>query len=1171
MNDLETKQRIEDALKKFNQGSLLDNGIHLLNTLGYRSERQVTLSPNTFEGLKEIHPPLKNINPQKSLLDDWLSVDILFQLTGEDIHHYSQGRFVFENINRVDNTIMESYLFLAIRLKQDEYSRGKLADLTREINKFFAMPVMVVLQYGSNLTLSIINRRLNKIDEGKDVLEKVTLIKGINLAKPSRGQVEILFDLSIDQLQKKQGFNNFVELHKAWQSTLDISELNKKFYREISAWYFNAVKHVDYPIGNIPDQQERNAVNVIRLITRLIFVWFIKEKGLVPEELFDQRHLKDILNYKDPHNSIYYKAILQNLFFATLNTEMGKDRRFRGRNRSGGQDPHHGISTVYRYEDYFKDSEQALALFAGIPFLNGGLFECLDKREEKILVDGFSDDPRNQPTVPDDLFFGVDRKVDMSDIYGDTRHKNENVRGLIHIFNSYKFTIEENTPLEEEIALDPELLGKVFENLLAAYNPETGTTARKQTGSFYTPREIVNYMVDEALIAYLINSFHADELADDEKFLYESKIRQLLAYHDKSHQFSPSEENQIISAIDKVKVLDPACGSGAFPMGMLHKLVLILNKLDPRNQKWKERQIEKASEIPDATIRDQVLEDIEKSFSDNELDYGRKLFLIENCIYGVDIQPIAVQIAKLRFFISLVVDQKVNQSKPNLGIRPLPNLESKFVAANTLIGIEKPRQMSFHNPQIDEKEKQLAEVRDSLFTARTQTTKHKYRVLDKQLRNEIASLLKKDGWSNSTADQLSDWDPFDQNASAEFFDPEWMFGISNGFDIVIGNPPYVSYGLRGTQSLVEADKSLLRNLYPNSAEYKISLYAVFMDKALQLVKKSGGIQSFIVPDSFLLGRYFSSIRKNILRICHLKEIVLIPFSVFEATIGFSVVYLFIRHQENLDNLVTTSKLAADKNCFTNNNFTFHKYPQSLYSTRPFDRFILFFNGETLDLITKIEENSKDLSKYVTFGSGLISNTGQKKIISDKKVDRDWLPGIISGGEINRYIVKPTGHYLHYKKEVIKSGYGNIKYFTKKLFLRQTGDSLICGLDDRNLLALNNVHVGTMKTTGFPIEVILAIINSKLMNYYYRAISLESGRTMAQTDIETIEKLPIKDIKSTDVIKDIVRNVNLLILAKKTNSDEDLPALECKLDKLIYLVYGINEEEISLIESGNTRQ
>ena len=144
-----------------------------------------------------------------------------------------------------------------------------------------------------------------------------------------------------------------------------------------------------------------------------------------------------------------------------------------------------------------------------IPFLNGGLFECLDAPSKEdatqiLRVDGFSDRNDNPLYVPNELFFSDERTVDLNAAYG-TREKRHKVRGLIHILSSYKFTIAENTPIEEEVALDPELLGKVFENLLAAYNPETEATARKQTGSFYTPREIVNYMTDESLIAYLKN------------------------------------------------------------------------------------------------------------------------------------------------------------------------------------------------------------------------------------------------------------------------------------------------------------------------------------------------------------------------------------------------------------------------------------------------------------------------------------------------------------------------------------------------------------------------------------------------------------------------------------------------------------------------------------------
>jgi type I restriction-modification system DNA methylase subunit len=251
----------------------------------------------------------------------------------------------------------------------------------------------------------------------------------------------------------------------------------------------------------------------IRLITRLIFVWFIKEKGLLPDDLFNKARLDLLLNYGDPNDSAYYKAILQNLFFATLNQEMNTpdkrdNRKFRHKAaKTGGRDQHYMIHNVYRYERYFKNPAQALALFSTIPFLNGGLFECLDKADpddpQKILrIDGFSNRPDNELVVPDFLFFAGEQEVDLNQVYGTTNRRYK-VRGLINILDSYKFTITENTPIEEEIALDPELLGKVFENLLAAYNPETETTARKQTGSFYTPREIVNYMVDESLIAYL--------------------------------------------------------------------------------------------------------------------------------------------------------------------------------------------------------------------------------------------------------------------------------------------------------------------------------------------------------------------------------------------------------------------------------------------------------------------------------------------------------------------------------------------------------------------------------------------------------------------------------------------------------------------------------------------
>src|SRR5262249_2291843 len=307
-----------------------------------------------------------------------------------------------------------------------------------------------------------------------------------------------------------------------------------------------------------------------------------------------------------------------------------------------------------------------------------------------VRLDGFSERKDNLLYLPNILFFGDEQEVDLSEVYEDKRKRKEKVRGIIETLSRYKFTVEENTPLEQEIALDPELLGKVFENLLASYNEDTKTTARKATGSFYTPREIVHYMVDEALIAYLVNQVNGTGNQTE----LETKLRELFtaSTSDFRNPLSQLETTALIAAIDRVKILDPACGSGAFPMGALQRLVDLLNKLDPNNLQWKKQQLERAQrdleraeQMEDEKNRNNAvqnaidrIEGIRRSFESkfHELDFTRKLYLIENCIYGVDIQPIACQIAKLRFFISLIVDQKVDPNAQNFGVRPLPNLET---------------------------------------------------------------------------------------------------------------------------------------------------------------------------------------------------------------------------------------------------------------------------------------------------------------------------------------------------------------------------------------------------------------------------------------------------------------------------------------------------------------
>ena len=886
MHETHIRTDIQRALSNFTDGSLAENATHLLKVLGYESQRTLNREANTPEAFLEDFDPDKEINPAKARFHEWQTADFLFQLTADEIRQHTQEMITFHEDAGVDESIYQSYLFLAVKLKGDTYSRTALANITREVNKLYAMPVLLIFQHGRALTFAIINRRPSQRNPELDVLEKVTLIKDIDVGSPHRAHLDILADLSLSALHQQHGFSNFLELHQAWQQTLDISELNRRFFKEIADWYFWAVEKVTFPddtdtsVGGVSNPAVHNATCIIRLITRLIFVWFLKEKALVPNTLFDEEAITELLTNLDAEESTYYKAVLQNLFFATLNQEMNtsekpNNRKFRGEGRQ-----HYNITSLYRYKRYFRDPDTALCLFETIPFLNGGLFECLDKptsdEKKKVLrVDGFSDRKDNPLCVPNELFFSEPQAVNLNAVYG-TKNSRYAVRGLIHILNRYKFTIAENTPIEEEVALDPELLGQVFENLLAAYNPETGTTARKQTGSFYTPREIVNYMVDESLIAYLQNAVCSRAIHCPS----ETKLRHLLAYNDEPHQFTDVEVEHLITAIDTLKILDPACGSGAFPMGILHKLVFLLGKLDPRNAQWRQRQIDRvqstiatAEKIDDSVIRESTIDELEReiesineAFERNALDYGRKLYLIENCIYGVDIQPIATQIAKLRFFISLIVEQKIDDTRENRGVRPLPNLETKFVAANTLLGVEKPAQMTFRNPEIDSKEKALEEVRRRHFTARTPRTKERYRSRDAELRAEISTLLQQDGFPSETTEKIAHWDPYDQNASANFFDPEWMFGITEGFDVVIGNPPYVR------QEKIKSLKPTLKKYY-TCYTGAADLYVYFYERGLQLLSPNG-IHTFICSNSWLDVNYGAPLQKYLLDntvggvICH---------------------------------------------------------------------------------------------------------------------------------------------------------------------------------------------------------------------------------------------------------------------------------------------------------------
>ena len=1263
MNDIQHKAAIKETLSNFTEGTLAENARHLLNTLGYQSERTRALEPNTTEAFIDTYDPHGKLNGDRALTAEWVSIAPLFQLRGEDLTHTDTTGGLFDaSQTQVDNTIIESYFFLALQLDGSSYNRTQLSQITREINKLFPMPAMLVFQHGKTLTLSVINRRLHAYDESRDVLEKVTLIKDIDFNNPNRAHIDILFDLAREPLNRTHGVRNFVELHRAWEKTLDISELNKRFFNELADWYFWAVDQVTFPDDAGKNVEERNATSVIRLLTRLIFVWFIKEKGLVPDALFNPDDLEGILKNLDPQESTYYKAILQNLFFATLNQEINTQ-----------QDPNNRRTSLYHYKDYFIDLDDALQKFAEIPFLNGGLFECLDvpSKEDstKILrVDGFSDEADNPLCVPNKLFFSDERTVDLNAAYG-TEGKEHKVRGLIHILSSYKFTIAENTPIEEEVALDPELLGKVFENLLAAHNPETKVTARKETGSYYTPREIVNYMTDESLVAYLKNELityseaqrtfsattppsqidltgQADvvqigldvekvQLSDGQEAEIEQKLRDLFAYNDEPNPFNEAETGVLIKAIDILKILDPAVGSGAFPMGVLHKLVFILDKLDPNNARWKDLQIDRASTIPDPIARNNAIDDIEDAFARNALDYGRKLYLIQNSIFGVDIQPIACQIAKLRFFITLAIEQTPDPTKDNLGIKPLPNLETRIIAANTLIDLQDSEaQQLLQEDAIQRLQKKLSAIRENHYLPSDQSQKHDLEAQDetlcKQLENELDT--QRSEWieiqiraidetaarlSNSAAQErwremeqrkfdkrlhgfdrefenvrkIISWKPYDQNAIADFFNPEWMFGVRDGFDITIGNPPYVRAD--------SGDEHLkMRRKIENSKQYetlweKWDLYIPFIERSYKLLKP-GGFTTLIVSDAFCHSKYAQKSQnwflKNsrILRLDFLSKI-----KIFDAGVR-NITYLFQRSdgsQQKPERRVHDPEFGVVKPLPTDeqNRLNYRVFfPEDIAEPD--------FSGQTL-MLTEI--------CYISVGMVVHADEKVEKgafrlndLLSSKK-DELHPKAFVEGKDLEKWIFRqhkfiewgterapslfrrPTFPELYNRDTKImlpKVGEIRAALDTNRFYCNE--GIFVClpwhylsEVSNRSIKRTARYRDEGLSTSGLPpredlehnshnfaIKYLLGILNSTPARDFLRA----NRRNNIQLYPDDWKNLPIPDV-SPEQQEPIVKLVDQILDAKRTNLHAEVSELEDEIDQLVYELYDLTPNEVEIVD------
>ena len=955
-----------------------------------------------------------------------------------------------------------------------------------------------------------------------------------------------------------------------------VEVLTKAFYQELSDWYAWAIKVISFPndISTRTDDKLHNHEGVIRLITRLIFVWFLKERKLIPWQFFDQEYIANhLIKGFNPHKidnlfgkseaSVYYRAILQNLFFAMLNCPITKEgstefteRRFKD-NRSQFDD-----NKLMRYRDEFNNPDEFLRLAnETVPFLNGGLFDCLDEKRSGMYYDGFSERKESmaQLIVPDYLFFGEEagKNIDLSEFYGDANKKKVSARGIIDILKRYNFTVEENMPFDKDVSLDPELLGKVFENLLASYNPETQQTARKQTGSFYTPREIVQYMVDESLVAHLKRTV-GNEL--------EGEYRKLLDYADNETSLTEQQKLAIMQSLYNCKILDPACGSGAFPVGVLQQMVHILKQIDPDNSRWKNMLLQFAiDETSEAYLnstaeeRREAVADIERAFDENVNypDYARKLHLIENCIYGVDIQPIAIQISKLRFFISLVIDQKRNDNPAdNFGIRPLPNLEAKFVAANSLLGLQRTEASLFDSEEIKQKECQLKIAKHKIFSARRPATKEKWRNEVVRLRKEIADLLlEKDCIGNEQAAQLAQWDMFDQNASSPFFDPEWMFNVKEGFDIVIANPPFV---LLQNSSISKIEQDVLKSTY-QIASYKVDLYHLFIEKGYNLLKNFG-VLCYINPSNFLTNNYAEKLRLFILNNSSINFIVNIIDNVFEASVNTCIMNFVKRN--GLNHIVDYYKgeLINNRLLLTLlSHLSHNEYRNNIGAViQPLG------DDRIIRLLSKIETISFPLKNFATVNFGM--QLRNRKIFPNDVLHNPQISELtqyhrkcITGKDIHEYCVIYDNRYCYFNRIAKCGGCWDeeVQSAGTKLLVRQVGAVPICGIELNGYAVLNSAFI--VIATKINPYILLGLINSHLLQFFWSYRFEDKRKTFPKIKGAYLELLPIVYTENKN-LETAVRQI-----VKYKSQGGDVTDLLYVVDKIVYQLYDLTYDEVLIVD------
>jgi len=857
-----------------------------------------------------------------------------------------------------------------------------------------------------------------------------------------------------DQVELKNTLHS-----KLWES-FNFEPINRKFYLELVEHFSILVHHLEKDFG-----RKQSVMFTTRLIGRLLFIWFLKKKNLVNNNI-------NYFSVTDPEKqSEYYKNKLEKLFFEVLNRE-----------------------------ELARNNGDKLT-----PYLNGGLFD-------ENTTDFYNDPKLNFP--------------------------NGYFTQLFATLDKYNFTVDESSPEFQHVAIDPEMLGRIFESLLAEQIDEnTGNSKKKATGAFYTPREIVSYMCEQSLIEYLKTK--VPEAPDRDRRLEELVRMPEAIFRDQDQNKRDKWRKNlgkevILKALNELTILDPAVGSGAFPMGMLHLLVKVYSRIETK---------------------------FEKDIS------GLKRDILSRSLYGVDIEQTAIEITRLRAWLSIVVDVPESEK-----VDPLPNLEFKFVCANTLIPLDDTEQATFTTDH---------DLKDKLITIRDEYFKTSSKVKKEKLQKDYLKLTQSTSlFDNKKTQQLKSYKPFDISSSSEFYDPELMHGVQ-AFDIVIGNPPYVR-----VSGIHENYDKYIRDHYETVFGH-YDMYIPFIERAFNLAKDLGFI-CYITPNKYLTKRYGNKLRPVILSECEIISLLdLSQIRVFETASVYSLVSLFKKKQPSVDFIANVKSLKywiEPKDIVWNeirqNKFT-HNKNQIFDIEIDNDERMIFDKIEDccfqLGTISKILTGTPAINLYYQWPQliknkeGATSNN-QLKLINVSNVGRY----IISwGGEIRVANNKYKDAVISFDDRLIGSNKWNVFKIYPKITIKGTALKLTAALDDTGYANVSLYSIIFYDKINYCLNrFILGLLNSQLLNYWY--VKKFASNNLAGNYISFngvyLAQLPIPKLENIDLLsrQKIETLVDKILALKKQNKNADTKNLESQIDQLVYKLYDLTPEEIEIVENSSKK-